>query len=181
VKNPLHSTLREVTGPTVQRLGYWVSAIELTTDPRGLLVRLFIDGPGGVGIADCAKVTRELSPVLDVEDPIPDNYVLEVSSPGIDRLIERPEDFVRFAGFNIRVKLFDSADDDSYSDEGSTTRRKRFSGELAGMEDDRVLLRAGDTLHRIPLADVATARLNPSPEDYDRLRDVSLAPEGESR
>jgi ribosome maturation factor RimP len=181
VKNPLHNTIHELTSPTVQRLGYWVSAIELAQDPRGLVVRLFIDGPGGVGIADCAKVTRELSPLLDVEDPIPDNYILEVSSPGTDRLLERPEDFVRFAGFKARVKLFDAVGDDAFSDEGSTTRRKRFSGELAGMEGDLILLQSPGVLHRIPLADVAMARLNPSPEDYDRLRDVALAPEGESR
>ena len=103
MENPLRSTLRTLLASTVERLGYWISAIELANDHRGLIVRLFIDGPGGVGIADCAKVTREISPLLDVEDPIPDNYNLEVSSPGIDRLIERPEDFVRFAGFRAKV------------------------------------------------------------------------------
>ena len=166
----LHSTFREVVSPTVERLGYWVSAIEMATDPRGLIVRLYIDGPGGVGIADCAQVTRELSPVLDVEDPIPDNYNLEVSSPGIDRLIERPEDFIRFAGFRAKVRL----------QEGIEGRR-RYSGDLAGLDGAEFLLQSGETTHRISLADVATVRLNPSPEDYDRLRDVALRPEGESR
>ncbi len=182
MENPLRSTLRSILSPTVERLGFWISAIELANDPRGLIVRLFIDGPGGVGIADCAKVSRELSPVLDVEDPIPDNYNLEVSSPGIDRLIERREDFIRFAGFRARVKLHDAgeASAEVLTDE-SSTRRKRFSGELAGMDGDDILLKSAETLHRIPLADVATARLNPSPEDYDRLRDIALAPEGESR
>ena len=166
----LHSTLREVVSPTVERLGYWVSAVELVTDPAGLTVRLYIDAPGGVGIADCARVSRELSPVLDVEDPISDNYNLEISSPGIDRLIQRPEDFIRFAGFRAKVRLQESVDG-----------RRRYSGELAGLEGTEFLLQSGETTHRISLSDVATVRLNPSPEDYDRLRDVSLMPEGESR
>lgn len=170
MENILHSSLQEVLSPTVERLGYWVSAIELANDPRGLIVRLYIDGPGGVGIADCARVSRELSPVLDVEDPIPDNYNLEVSSPGIDRLIERPEDFVRFSGFRAKVRLQESV-------EG----RRRYSGDLAGLDGTEFLLQSGETTHRIALADVATVRLNPSPEDYDRLRDVALKPEGESR
>jgi len=178
VKDPLHSALHNIMTPTITRLGYWVSAIELANDPRGLIVRLYIDGPGGVGIADCAKVSRELSPLLDVEDPIPDNYNLEVSSPGIDRLIERPEDFIRFAGFRAKVRLHDALAEDS---ESGSPKRKRYSGELAGLEGDMFLLKSGETLHRLPLADVATVRLNPSPEDYDRLRDVALKPEGESR
>ena len=173
MENPLRSTLRTLLASTVERLGYWISAIELANDHRGLIVRLFIDGPGGVGIADCAKVTREISPLLDVEDPIPDNYNLEVSSPGIDRLIERPEDFVRFAGFRAKVKLQD----------GDETGRKRFSGDLAGLDeadDGFFLLKAGEALHRLSRADVVTVRLNPSPEDYDRLREIALKPEGES-
>jgi ribosome maturation factor RimP len=165
VDTNLHSSLREVFSPTVERLGYWVSAIELASDPRGLVVRLYIDGPGGVGIADCARVSRELSPVLDVEDPIPDNYNLEVSSPGIDRLIERPEDFNRFAGFRAKVRL----------QEGLEGRR-RYSGDLVGLEGTDFLLQSGETTHRISLADVSTVRLNPSPEDYDRLRDVAQKP-----
>lgn len=172
MENPLQTTLRNLLSPTVDRLGYWISAIELANDHRGLIVRLFIDGPGGVGIADCAKVTREISPLLDVEDPIPDNYNLEVSSPGIDRLIERPEDFVRFAGFRAKVKLRD----------GDETGRKRFSGELAGLDaedEGYFLLRSGETVHRLSRADVVTVRLNPSLEDYDRLREVALRPEGE--
>ena len=104
------------------------------------------------------------APLLDVEDPVPDNYNLEVSSPGIDRLIERPEDFIRFSGFRAKVKLM----------EGLEQERKRYTGVIEGLEDGELLLVSGEIHHRISLDDVATVRLSPTPEDYDRLREVSL-------
>ena len=77
----LRAILREVLSPSAEALGLYISGIEFTQDERGPMVRIYIDGDNGVGIADCAKLTREFDPILDVEDPLPEAYTLEVSSP----------------------------------------------------------------------------------------------------
>ena len=92
----LRATLRDVLSPSADALGLYISGIEFTQDERGPMVRIYIDGDNGVGIADCAKLTREFDPILDVEDPLPDAYTLEVSSPGLDRVLEVARDFERF-------------------------------------------------------------------------------------
>lgn len=163
----LRETLRELLEPTVQRLGYRISAIELLNDPRGGVVRLFIDADGGVGIADCAKTSRELSPILDVADPIAGAYHLEVSSPGFDRLLELPEDFARFAGFHVKIRL--------HPGEG----RRRYSGILqgidGGMDGEMVKVKVDDEVHLLPRDRISQARLHPTPDEYERLREVSTA------
>ena len=98
----LRATLRDVLSPSADALGLYISGIEFTQDERGPMVRIYIDGENGVGIADCAKLTREFDPILDVEDPLPDAYTLEVSSPGLDRVLEVARDFERFKNFHIR-------------------------------------------------------------------------------
>ncbi|MEL6349026.1 MAG: ribosome maturation factor RimP [Myxococcota bacterium] len=171
LNNPraLKQTLRELLEPTIHRLGYRLSAIELLNDARGGVVRLFIDADGGVGIADCARTSRELSPVLDVADPIQGAYHLEVSSPGFDRLIELPEDFVRFSGFSAKIRLLPG--------EG----RRRYSGTLLGVAGDGALVKIkvdGET-HLLLRDRIGQARLNPTADEYERLRDVSLGRTGE--
>lgn len=168
-------TLRALMEPTIERLGYWLSAVEVGPDPRGTpTVRLFIDGNGGVGIADCARVSRAVSPLLDASDPIASAYNLEVSSPGFDRLLERYEDFVRFAGLPVKVLMAASPD----SEAGA---RRRYVGTLQGMEDGQVVVLVEGQVYSLPLGEIVRARLAPTPDDYDRLRVAALgaAPTGE--
>lgn len=80
--------------------------VEFKREGSRRVVRLFIDRPDGVGIDDCQWVSEQLSAVLDVEDPIPHRYVLEVSSPGVERPLKKSADFERFRGHKVRVKLF---------------------------------------------------------------------------
>jgi ribosome maturation factor RimP len=103
------ATLRErliaLIEPLVGRLGYELVELEHTAGRGSAVVRLYIDCPEGVGLEDCERVSREVSALLDVEDPIPTAYTLEVSSPGFDRLLRTPAHFARFVGSRVAVEL----------------------------------------------------------------------------
>jgi ribosome maturation factor RimP len=169
MEKALRDTLRALLGPTVERLGYRISGLDQGTDTRGgMVLRVFVDADSGVGIHDCAVVSREISPILDVADPIVTAYRLEVSSPGFDRIIDLEEDFNRFAGFRIKVKLH------AYI-EG----QRRYTGTLIGAGEGAVEVEGDGVRHQLPMADIAIARLSPTPDQYDRLRDVSLGRTGD--
>ena len=134
--------------PVVQGLGYeWVGA---EFDGHQRVLRVYIDHPEGITVDDCSKVSYQLSGVLDVEDPIPGRYQLEVSSPGMDRPLYTPEHFARFAGETVRLQL-------SRPLEG----RRRFKARLEGLEGQDVLLLDEGELVRIPFDLIEKARLSP--------------------
>ena len=114
------------------------------------LVRLFIDKPGGIGLADCENVSRAVSALLDVEDPVPGNYDLEVSSPGFDRKLTKVEHFQRFIGEIVKVKL-----------RIPMAGRRRFRGRLLSADDERIVLEVDGESHSLALATIDTARLVP--------------------
>ena len=124
--------------------------LEYKPEKGGWVLRLYIDRDGGVSLGDCEEISKQVGMMLDVEDIIPHSYTLEVSSPGLDRRLRRREDFVRFAGKLVRIKL-----------RPDHTGRKKYRGRLAGLDGDDVLL--DDPFegcsHRIPLDDIASARL----------------------
>ena len=95
--------LMKLLEPAVERLGYELSDVEVKLGGQDGIVRLFIDKADGVGLEDCEVVSRQVSALLDVEDPLPGHYVLEVSSPGLDRRLTKVEHFQRFIGEDIRV------------------------------------------------------------------------------
>jgi ribosome maturation factor RimP len=101
-----------------------------------------------ISVDDCANVSRAVSALLDVEDVIPGSYTLEVSSPGIDRPLTRPEHFVRFAGFEAKLETRIPLDG-----------RKRFTGRLLGLEGERVRIATAEGELALPLADVQRAKL----------------------
>jgi ribosome maturation factor RimP len=123
--------------------------LEMKREPGGLLLRLYIDRDGGVTLDDCARVSRQLSVQLDVEDPIEGRYTLEVSSPGLDRPLLSDRDFARFAGRQIRLSTLVPL-------EG----RRNFQGRLDGLVDGsvRMTLEGGHRVD-IPRDQVAKARL----------------------
>ncbi len=98
------TALRQLLEPTVTGLGYELVNIEYRSGENGLL-RIFIDRPEGIGLGDCEKVSEQISALLDVEDPLPGHYSLEVSSPGTDRVLRTPAHFERFAGERVKVLL----------------------------------------------------------------------------
>lgn len=131
--------------PVLAGLGYELVVLERAG--RGLL-RIFIDKPGGITIEDCAKVSNHLTHLFTVENIDYDR--LEVSSPGIDRPLVKPQDYVRFAGEQVMLKLRVPMDN-----------RRRFGGQLIGLEDNRVKLIVDSTEVSVDLGNVDVARLNP--------------------
>ncbi|HLW73786.1 MAG TPA: ribosome maturation factor RimP [Gammaproteobacteria bacterium] len=146
----MRETLLRLLETPVEALGYEVVELEFHPQGRGGLLRIFIDREGGVTVDDCEKVSRQVSAVLDVEDPIPGAYTLEVSSPGLDRPLRKETDFARFAGEKAKLELLLPRDG-----------RKRYTGTLKGCEAGEVLVEVDGLLHKLPLADIARARLVP--------------------
>ena len=140
--------------PTVRRQGYELVAVELTGVGGRRTLRVSVDHPGGIGVKDCSKVSRALSPLLDVEDPLSGAFDLEVSSPGDERPIQRPSDFLRFAGYTARVKL--------EKGEG----RRRYKGVLLGLEGTDLKIQVDGEEHRLPLVEVERAHLVLTLDEY---------------
>lgn len=139
----LHSLLER----SVTQLGYELVDLELSN--RGKLIRLFIDKPEGVNIDDCVLVSNQLGNLLAVENDI-DYDRLEVSSPGMDRVLKKNADFVRFIGERAQVKLRVPIDS-----------RKNFVGILRGLEQDELLIECEGVVQKIALANIDKARLHP--------------------
>ena len=136
--------------PTVERLGYELADLDVRVASQDGLIRLFIDKPDGIGLEDCEKVSRAVSALLDVEDPIPGNYSLEVSSPGLDRKLTKAEHFQRFIGDTVKVKLRLPLDG-----------RRRFRGVLVAQDDDSIVVEVDGQSYSLLLKTIDTARLVP--------------------
>ena len=139
----LHTLLEQA----VNQLGYEMVDLEISN--RGKLLRLFIDKPGGVNIDDCAMVSEQVSNLLAVEHDI-DYDRLEVSSPGLDRVLKKPADFERFCGSRATLKV-------RMPIEG----RKNFSGKLLGIEQDMVRIECEGVEVAVQLSNIDKARLVP--------------------
>lgn len=150
--------IRHIAAPVLESMELELVDLEFKRE-GGWVLRFFIDKEGGVTLDDCADFSREIDVLLEVEDLIPSAYRLEVSSPGLDRPLKKPEDFQRFAGQRIKVKTRDRLDPD-----GRGYQRKTFFGELLGMEDGRVRIRQSDAKGgevELPLEGIDKAHLDP--------------------
>ena len=136
--------------PTVERLGFELADLEVRLGSKGGMVRIFIDKPEGIDLEDCEKVSLAVSALLDVEDPVPGNYNLEVSSPGLDRKLTKVEHFQRFEGETVNVKM-------RFPIEG----RRRFRGTLVSSDDENIVVEVDGESHSLPLKTIDTARLVP--------------------
>ena len=141
--------LIELLEPPVKALGYELVDLEVHTNRNGLL-RVYIDRDLGINLDDCETVSRQISAVLDVEDPMPGQYGLEVSSPGSDRPLRTLEHFERFCDHMVRIKLRLVRDG-----------QQKFKGRLLGVEDKDILLEVDRELVRLAHVDIASAQLVP--------------------
>jgi ribosome maturation factor RimP len=142
-------TLIELLEPTINALGY--ELIDLDVRPgRNGLVRLFIDKEPAVSLDDCAYVSAQVGDLLDVEDPIPGDYTLEVSSPGFDRRLRTEEHFAAAVGDEVKVELKQGIDG-----------RRRFRGSVVGVDAATVALECDGSEYQLPLSDIKVARLVP--------------------
>jgi ribosome maturation factor RimP len=142
-------TIESLVAPSVQAEGFDIVRVLFSGDRRPKL-QIMVERQDGraVSVDDCALASRLVSAVLDVEDPVSGSYVLEVSSPGIDRPLTRLQDFERFAGFEARVEL-------RVPVEG----RRRFRGRLMGVEQDRIRLETEQEQVELSFDDIQKAKL----------------------
>ncbi|MDX1529528.1 MAG: ribosome maturation factor RimP [Gammaproteobacteria bacterium] len=136
--------------PAVEALGYELVGVEYRRGRKRALLRVYIDKSDGITLDDCERASHQVSGVLDVEDPIVEQYDLEVSSPGLDRPLFEPEHFERFAGHRVRMRMSPPVDG-----------RRKLSGVLLGIEGDQVRVDEEGNERRIPLESVSVARLVP--------------------
>ena len=137
--------------PTIERLGYELTDLELKLGGRDGMLRIYIDKPEGIDIDDCEAVSRQVSAILDVEDPLPGHYTLEVSSPGMDRTLTKPAHFQRFMGEEIRVKLRFPVDG-----------RRNFRGELKSADKEYIEVEVDGQSFSLALKTIESARLVPT-------------------
>lgn len=141
--------VEELVVPILKSLGLFLWDIEFRKEGPRWLLRIYIDRESGVTLDDCEAVSKDLGVALDVEDIIPHSYTLEVSSPGLDRTLTKPEHFRRFIGNRVKVKTFKPVDGE-----------RVFKAEIAGVEQGilRLRLDSGAVLD-VPLEDIAKASL----------------------
>ena len=147
--------VNEIIEPAAEALGYRIVRVRIV-NAGGRTLQIMAERPdGGMAIEDCERLSRAISPLLDVEDPIEGSYRLEVSSPGIDRPLVRREDFSRWAGHEAKVELATPLDG-----------RKRFRGRIEGLEEDSVRLALPpkqkdepEEIASLPLALIGDAKL----------------------
>lgn len=153
----LQATIRTLLEAPVERLGFDLVGVEWVGDRRGSILRLSIDAPGGVDARDCVRVTHHVSPLLDADDPIDTAYTLEVSSPGIDRPVQRVEDFERFAGYRVKIRLAEGPP------------RRRYTGTIGPVEDGELRILVDGAEHRLPLDLIERAHLVLTLDEYQKL------------
>jgi ribosome maturation factor RimP len=144
----IHRQVEEVAEALVVSEGMELVDLEYRREGPRWMLRLFIDKEGGVTVDDCARISRELGDLLDVKDLIPQSYVLEVSSPGLNRRIRKREDFSRFVGQRVQLWL-------SSPKEG----RRKILGYLVGVEGEEVVVTSTEGRFSVPLKDIAKANL----------------------
>lgn len=139
--------------PAVASLGFELWGLEFFQQGRRSVLRLYIDGPDGVGVDDCAAVSHQVSGVLDVEDPIAGEYTLEVSSPGWDRPLFSLAQFERYVGSTVAVRLA-----------SPLNGRRKYKGSVHQVADGNVELLVDGVVVRVPFAAIDKANVEP---DFD--------------
>jgi len=148
--------LNALLAPLISDLGLELVGIEFSPGHGGSLLRVYVDAPERpVTIDDCERASREISALLDVNDPVAGRYTLEVSSPGLDRALFTPEQFARFIGEAVKINVNLPLDG-----------RRRFHGKIKEIMDDRIVIEQDGTPVAIAHANIAKARLAP---DYAAL------------
>lgn len=141
--------LIDMLKPVVEAMGYGFWGLEYIAQGKNSVLRIFIDGENGINVDDCAAVSRQVSGVMDVEDPISSEYNLEVSSPGLDRPIFTLEQFEMFVGEFVDIKL-------RYAFEG----RRKFKGKLVGIEDgEDIVVHVDNHEYLLPFDSIDKANL----------------------
>ena len=146
----MREALERLLRPAVEDSGYELWELEFAPRAKGGLLRLYIDSADGITLEDCERVSRAVSSILDAEDPIPGQYTLEVSSPGLDRVLRTSAHFERYVGERVRIEMSEPVNG-----------RRRFLGHLVNVADGTVELRIDEGSVELPIAGMHKARLAP--------------------
>jgi ribosome maturation factor RimP len=146
----LRDQLIQLLEPVVSDLGYELWELEYGARPGGGLLRVYIDSPNGISVEDCERVSRAISEKLDATDPISSEYTLEVSSPGLDRVLKTQQHFERFAGERVKLEMSQTING-----------RKRFAGRLTQVNDGTITLEVDGTAVQLSIAGIHKARIAP--------------------
>jgi ribosome maturation factor RimP len=151
-ENVLRDALTALLQPVVAGLGYELWELEYAPGRGNALLRVYIDTAAheGITVEDCERVSRAISDVLDEADPIPGNYTLEVSSPGIERPLRTARHFAPYPGEKVFVEMVHPIDE-----------RRRFKGRLVSAGDDTIEVEVDGRMHRLPIAGIRKAHLAP--------------------
>lgn len=144
----LSSVLQDVIAPIVEALGYEFWGGHCIGQGSRMLLRVYIDSKNGIKIEDCEKVSRQLTAVLDVEEVIPHQYTLEVSSPGLDRALFTLAQFERFVGYKVRLRLYMPLNGQS-----------RFVAKIAGVSGEKIILNIDDAEIELAFSEIERANL----------------------
>ncbi len=144
-------TVWSLLEPEIKGLGYEFVGAVFGQAENGMTLRVYIDKDDGIVLDDCARVSRQISALLDVEDVIDVAYLLEVSSPGLDRPLFTAEQFAREIGQSVRLKMTTMV-----------SKRRKFTGELVAVEDNRIVLEFDDTQTTLNIDDIESAKLIPT-------------------
>ena len=149
MRKSIEATIEEIVQPIVDAKNFEIVDIEYVKEAGEYYLRVYLDKEGGISLSDCEVVSRELSEILDKKDPIKDNYFLEVSSPGLDRPLKKEKDFIRYAGYDVEIKLYKPLNG-----------TKQLEGELVGLtEDKKIKVIIDDNEVEFDKKDVAVIKL----------------------
>lgn len=147
----MNETLEALMAPVAQAQGLELYDIEYVKEGADRILRLYIDNEDGVSLDDCERMSRAAEIVLDAKDPIPGEYRLQVSSPGVERKLSKPEHYARYIGHKVVVKLFAPHD--------PVSGRKKFTGMLKSYKNNKLSIRTEDDEYTFDLQQVSACRL----------------------
>ncbi len=153
--------LEQLVEPVAASLGCELWGLEYLTQGRYTTVRIYIDGPQGASLEDCERVSRQVSAVFDVEDPIASEYTLEVSSPGLDRPLYKESQYARYVGETITARLRVARDG-----------RRRFKGVITKVENGDVFLQVDNQEVQLPIDIIDKANVEPRYEEILRQHNL---------
>jgi ribosome maturation factor RimP len=146
---PLVESIRELAEPIILSQGLELVDIEFSSEPRGWVLRIYIDKDGGVTLEHCSRLSEQLGDVIDIKELILHRYILEVSSPGVNRVLKNEKDFIRYLGEIIKVKVAEPIDG-----------RRHFQGTLVGCTEGMISVAIDAQQHLIPINRISKANIS---------------------
>lgn len=147
----LEQQITQMLNDTVEAQGFELTGVEFVRAGKHSTLRVYIDSPNGINVDDCAEVSHQVGAILDVEDPISTEYYLEVSSPGADRRLFKPQHYLDSIGEKVAVKL-------NTPIEG----RRKFTGVLKALEGDMLCIEVDGSEHQLMLSNIEKANIVPN-------------------